>query len=76
MSKAPLKIVFQGEPGANSDIACREAYPDAVPTPCPAYQFSMTADTWFSQGMVTAEPVFSTTTVFGFAAATCWIRLF
>ncbi len=22
-----LKIVFQGEPGANSDIACREAYP-------------------------------------------------
>ena len=27
------KIVFQGEPGANSHIACRDAYPDyeAVP---------------------------------------------
>ena len=28
------KITFQGEPGANSHIACREAYP--VCEPCPA----------------------------------------
>ena len=31
MSKQPRRrktIVFQGEPGANSHIACQEAYPD------------------------------------------------
>lgn len=27
------KIVFQGEPGANSHIACRDAYPDCEPVP-------------------------------------------
>ncbi|HET7177501.1 MAG TPA: prephenate dehydratase [Solirubrobacterales bacterium] len=27
------KIAFQGEPGANSDEACREHYPDYEPTP-------------------------------------------
>ncbi len=43
MSKAPLKIVFQGEPGANSDIACRDAYPDAVPTPCPTFEDALNA---------------------------------
>jgi prephenate dehydratase len=43
MANAPLKIVFQGEPGANSDIACREAYPDAVPTPCPTFEDALNA---------------------------------
>jgi prephenate dehydratase len=38
-----LKIVFQGEPGANSDIACREAYPDAVPMPCPTFEDALNA---------------------------------
>jgi prephenate dehydratase len=42
MAKA-LKIVFQGEPGANSHIACREAYPDAVPTPCPTFEDALNA---------------------------------
>ena len=31
---AKKKIVFQGEPGANSHLACREAYPDHEPMPC------------------------------------------
>ncbi|CAL8978939.1 prephenate dehydratase [Rhodoplanes serenus] len=37
------KIVFQGEPGANSDIACREAYPDYTPLPCPTFEDAFTA---------------------------------
>jgi prephenate dehydratase len=32
------KIVFQGEPGANSDIACRQAYPGYEPVPCPTFE--------------------------------------
>ena len=32
------KIIFQGEPGANSHIACREAYPDHEPIPCPTFE--------------------------------------
>jgi len=31
-------IVFQGEPGANSHLACREAYPDHEPVPCPTFE--------------------------------------
>ncbi len=37
------KIVFQGEPGANSDIACREAYPDCEPVPCPTFEDALGA---------------------------------
>jgi prephenate dehydratase len=37
------KIVFQGEPGANSDIACREAYPDYAPWPCPTFEDALGA---------------------------------
>src|SRR6266700_1241999 len=46
MSKKPTKrktIVFQGEPGANSDIACREAYPGYAPLPCPTFEDAFTA---------------------------------
>jgi prephenate dehydratase len=35
---AKKKIIFQGEPGANSHIACREAYPDHEPIPCPTFE--------------------------------------
>jgi prephenate dehydratase len=31
-------IVFQGEPGANSHIACRDAYPDCAAVPCPTFE--------------------------------------
>jgi len=32
------KVAFQGEPGANSHLACREAYPDHEPVPCPTFE--------------------------------------
>src|SRR5213594_822333 len=32
------RIVFQGEPGANSHLAIREAYPDAEAIPCPTFE--------------------------------------
>jgi len=37
------KIVFQGEPGANSHIACLEAYPNAEPVPCPTFEDALNA---------------------------------
>jgi prephenate dehydratase len=41
MSK--LTIAFQGEPGANSDIAAREVYPDCKPLPCATFEDALTA---------------------------------
>ena len=35
---AKKKIIFQGEIGANSHIACREAYPGYEPIPCPTFE--------------------------------------
>ena len=32
------KIAFQGEPGANSDLACRKAYRDHEPLPCATFE--------------------------------------
>ena len=37
------KIVFQGEPGANSDLACRKAYPGYAPVPCPTFEDAFAA---------------------------------
>ena len=31
-------IAFQGEPGANSHLACHDVYPDALPLPCPTFE--------------------------------------
>ena len=36
-------ISFQGEPGANSHIACAEAYPDLDPMPCPTFEDAFAA---------------------------------
>jgi prephenate dehydratase len=33
-----LKIAYQGEPGANSHIACLEAYPTCEPMPCGTFE--------------------------------------
>jgi prephenate dehydratase len=33
-----LKIAYQGEPGANSHIACLEAYPDTEPVSCRTFE--------------------------------------
>ena len=40
---AKKKIIFQGEPGANSHLACREAYPEHDPVPCPTFEDCFTA---------------------------------
>src|SRR5580698_2241458 len=32
------KIAFQGEPGANSDEACRTYFPDMDPRPCASFE--------------------------------------
>jgi prephenate dehydratase len=37
------KIAFQGELGANSHIACREAYPEHEPLPCPTFEDALSA---------------------------------
>jgi prephenate dehydratase len=34
----PKKVVFQGEPGANSHLAIREVYPDSEAVPCPTFE--------------------------------------
>jgi prephenate dehydratase len=41
MSK--LKVAFQGEPGANSDIAAREVYPGCEPMPCATFEDALAA---------------------------------
>ena len=46
MSEKPSSrktIVFQGEPGANSHIACNAAYPDYQAVPCPTFEDAFTA---------------------------------
>ncbi|GMV62874.1 MAG: prephenate dehydratase [Parvibaculum sp.] len=37
-ANAGTLIAFQGEPGANSHIACREAFPDMVALPCDTFE--------------------------------------
>ncbi|MFS3127537.1 prephenate dehydratase [Nocardioides sp. Bht2] len=37
------KIAYQGEPGANSDIACRDVYPDWESLPCASFEDAFTA---------------------------------
>ncbi|HEY8163012.1 MAG TPA: prephenate dehydratase [Methylocystis sp.] len=38
-------IAYQGEPGANSDFACRAAYPDLTPLPCASFEDAFAAIT-------------------------------
>lgn len=37
------RISFQGEPGANSDTACRNVFPDMEPLPCPTFEDAFNA---------------------------------
>ena len=37
------RISFQGEPGANSDTACRNMFPGMEPLPCPTFEDSFNA---------------------------------
>lgn len=32
------KVAYQGEPGANSNIACLQMFPDMEPVPCPSFE--------------------------------------
>jgi prephenate dehydratase len=54
---ATKKIIFQGELGANSHIACREAYPDYEPVPCPTFEdcFSALSNGDVDLGMIPIE---------------------
>ena len=36
-------IAYQGEPGANSHLACRAAHPDLVPLACPTFEDALAA---------------------------------
>jgi prephenate dehydratase len=38
-------ISFQGEPGANSHIACQQVHPDWAPLPCPTFEDAFAAVT-------------------------------
>jgi prephenate dehydratase len=38
-----MKIAYQGEPGANSHIACVENYPDSQPLPCATFEDAFAA---------------------------------
>jgi prephenate dehydratase len=50
-------IAYQGEPGANSDIACRDAYPELTPLPCPSFEeaFAAVTDGRAALGMIPIE---------------------
>jgi len=54
---ATKKIAFQGEPGANSHIACREAYPDYEAMPCATFEdcFSALDNGEANLGMIPIE---------------------
>jgi prephenate dehydratase len=43
MADKTNRISFQGEPGANSDTACRNVYPDMEPLPCPTFEDAFNA---------------------------------
>ena len=50
-------IAYQGEPGANSHIACADVYPDWTPMPCASFEdaFAAIADGTASLGMIPIE---------------------
>ncbi|QTK80097.1 prephenate dehydratase [Agrobacterium tumefaciens] len=43
MSLTTNRIAFQGEFGANSDMACRDMFPDMEPLPCPTFEDAFNA---------------------------------
>lgn len=43
MVKNTNKISFQGDFGANSDMACRDMFPSMEPLPCPTFEDAFTA---------------------------------
>src|SRR6202163_2234385 len=51
------RIAFQGEPGANSHLAIREAYPDGEAVPCATFEdaFALIAAGEADLGMIPVE---------------------
>ena len=43
MPEKTNRIAFQGEPGANSDTACRNVHPAMEPLPCPTFEDAFNA---------------------------------
>ncbi|WP_377298581.1 prephenate dehydratase [Rhizobium sp. SGZ-381] len=43
MSSTTNRIAFQGDHGANSDMACRDMFPTMEPLPCPTFEDAFTA---------------------------------
>jgi prephenate dehydratase len=43
LARRTNRISFQGEPGANSDTACRNMFPDMEPLPCPTFEDAFNA---------------------------------
>ncbi len=41
--RSRVRIAYQGEPGSNSDAACREVYPGLDTLPCPTFEDVFTA---------------------------------
>ena len=54
---AARTIAYQGEPGANSHIACVDNYPDFTPLPCPTFEdaFAALQDGSAEIGMIPIE---------------------
>jgi len=54
---AARTIAYQGEPGANSHIACVDNYPDLSPLPCPTFEdaFAALQDGSAELGMIPIE---------------------
>ena len=50
-------IAYQGEPGANSHIACKDAYPDWTPLPCATFEdaFAAISEGAAALGMIPIE---------------------
>ena len=43
MNSGKKVIAYQGEPGANSHIACKDVYPDWEPLPCATFEDAFAA---------------------------------
>lgn len=54
---SPRRIVFQGEPGANSHMACHDVYPDHEAIPCATFEDALqqVSDGSASLGMIPIE---------------------
>src|SRR5262245_155141 len=42
-STVGTRVSYQGEPGANSHLACREAFPDIEPVACATFEDALAA---------------------------------